>query len=244
MSLCLVLPISDFKPNALDKSMKQTASVAIRKSQNFCSLAIVAKSKVLASKIANDRDQLVALGPVTQSALLYKLETPTSKSLGQPRDKMARALISLEPKPQSGNDLLLHWENKTLPWNNRLMLQLDHADAQGTVRTPFLSKIKGLLNFTARENMTSIFDFWEPDTHRWDVIQISDSTLRLGQSGKHQWLETWQKHRHYWQHSYMRQKIMVSDAARCDRLLSILKRLINENPVCSPQLHGRVTLAF
>ena len=37
-------------------------------------------------------------------------------------------------------------------------------------------------------------DFYESDTNRWDVIQLSESTLRPGQSGNHQWQESWQKH--------------------------------------------------
>ena len=92
--------------------------------------------------------------------------------------------------------------------------------------------------------MTSVFDFYEPDTNRLDVIQLSESTLRLGQSGNHQWQDSWQKHQRYWQHSFMRSKIIVADAARCGRLLTILKRFINENPVCSPQMHGEGNPAF
>ena len=143
---------------------------------------------------ANDRNQLQALGAVRSGALRIELETPTSKSWGEPFDKWVRTLISFDPSVESRADLLARWADPATPWNNKLYLQLDQADVQGTLRTPFMSKIKGLLKVTHKNSKNTVFDFYEPDTRRWDILQLADSRLRLGQSGTHRWNDSWQKY--------------------------------------------------
>ena len=83
-----------------------------------------------------------------------------------------------------------------------MYFSLDQAAAQGTMRTPFMRKIKGLLNFTPRADETTVFDFYETDTRIWDNLQLSDSTLKLGQSGNHRWEDSWNKYGVFWQRTF------------------------------------------
>ena len=177
----MIFPIANFVPIKTTTQLKHSASVAIRTRSSSHVITKQPKFCLIAIAMANASEKVSLSGSVSDSRLRRELETPTAKSWGEPCSVAIESLINLGPAPARTSMQSKCIVESHLPWNRQLQSQLEAAGNDRILRWPFLHFVLNVLDCYKH----SAFEYFKPDTKKWDLVHVADSTLEFGPQKAH-----------------------------------------------------------